>query len=207
MGARREIALMTFLLLAPFCGRAVAAGGERDEEVPRENPPDPPRPVQIETPAPRSDWQVYGVFGVGTPVGISGFEGVHRLGQVFEVSAGVGCGISAALAQPNSSFAHTLQWSVMPRLRLGDDGGAFTLGVGVSGGEYSAETGFCIGCEDSSPGPHSTEYAVWTNFEIGGEHLNGGLAFRYFLGLARAYSATGASNPIPYLGVGLGYAF
>src|SRR5450432_2178896 len=38
---------------------------------------------------------IYCVLGVGTPVGVSGFEAVHRLGQRFEIAAGFGGGFSA----------------------------------------------------------------------------------------------------------------
>jgi hypothetical protein len=187
------------LLLVPFCGRAVAAEPPHasDEEVPRANPPGI-RPAQvIESPPPRRDWEIYGVFGFGTPVGIAGLEGVHRFGELLELSVGLGNGISASNA---------LQWSVMPRLRGGDEGDAFTFGVGLSGGEYA---GLCIGCgKDDTTTLNPAYYTVWANFEIGGEHLSReGFAFRYFLGIAQDIRASRASLPVPYVGVGFGYAF
>lgn len=188
------------LLLVPFCGRAVAAEPPHasDEEVPRANPPGI-RPAQvIESPPPRRDWEIYGVFGFGTPVGIAGLEGVHRFGELLELSVGLGNGISASNA---------LQWSVMPRLRGGDEGDAFTFGVGLSGGEYAYETGFCLGCSDGETRPSATYrtfYTLWTNVEIGGQHLSAsGFAFRYFLGLAHGYEVEAGRSlafPIPYLG-------
>jgi hypothetical protein len=114
-----------------------------------------------------------------------------------ELSVGLGNGISASNA---------LQWSVMPRLRGGDEGDAFTFGVGLSGGEYA---GLCIGCgKDDTTTLNPAYYTVWANFEIGGEHLSReGFAFRYFLGIAQDIRASRASLPVPYVGVGFGYAF
>jgi hypothetical protein len=107
----------------------------------------------------------------------------------------------------------------MPRLRLGNDHSAFTVGAGVSGGEYGgfdfADTG--PGCyNDSSPcnRPFPTSYSLWGNLELGGEHWTSrGFALRYFVGLARgmAFGPIGSSvngqTTLPYFGLGLGYAF
>jgi hypothetical protein len=142
-----------------------------------------------------------------------GLEGVHRFGDSFELAAGFGNGLAAEGAQPNAGLGHALQWAVMPRLRLGDDRNALTLGAGLSGGEFSFHW-LCIGCGTDASGPTSvpTYYTFWSNFEIGGEHWSqGGFAIRYYLGLAHA-TMLGAPSPndiatIPYLGIGLGYAF
>jgi hypothetical protein len=157
---------------------------------------------------------IYGMFGFGSPVGVVGLEGVHRYGEWFELTAGFGNGLGALAAQPHGHFGHALQWSVMPRLRAGNDFNAFTLGAGLSGGEFSGHV-LCIGCEDeaSSSGPTSypTHYTLWTNFEVGGEHWSrSGLAIRYFLGLAHATLfgvPTSGIATLPYLGLGVGYAF
>ncbi|HVX96129.1 MAG TPA: hypothetical protein VHK47_14555 [Polyangia bacterium] len=168
-----------------------------------------------EEPAPRRESAVYGVAGFGTPVGGLGLEVVRRCGEKFELSFGVGEGMAAALAQPKGTFGHAVQWSVMPRVRFGNESDAFTFGVGLSGGEYAYETGFCLGCSDGETRPSATYrtfYTLWTNVEIGGQHLSAsGFAFRYFLGLAHGYEVEAGRSlafPIPYLGVGnLGYAF
>jgi hypothetical protein len=101
----------------------------------------------------------------------------------------------------------------MPRLRLGNDRNGFTLGAGLSGGEFSFQW-LCIGCGEEASGrtTYPTYYTLWSNFEIGGEYWSrSGFAIRYYLGLAHA-TMLGAppSNglaTIPYLGIGLGYAF
>jgi hypothetical protein len=170
----------------------------------------------------------YGVAGFGTPVGSLGLEAVHRLTPSVELTAGVGLGLSAAKNGP-SGAAHVLQWAVMPRYRVGTARAALTLGVGLSGGNYSHTRASLCGAdfeelECNSPG--SWRYTLWGNFEIGGEHwFQSGFAFRYFAGYgrvlaqgARNCAATtfdcddvpGSSFPyynIPYFGLALGRAF
>jgi hypothetical protein len=198
-----------------------------DAESPRATPaqevqqaPDPPPAVSIEEAEPSSPRRraIFLELGVATPIGFFGFEGVHRFGEFFEVSAGIGIGESAVESKTNS-FGGTLQWSLMPRLRLGNDHSAFTVGAGISGGEYG---GFDIadsgpGCySDSAPcdRPFPTRYSLWGNLELGGEHwTSSGFALRYFIGLARGMTVgpIGSSRydqtVLPYLGLGLGYAF
>ena len=157
------------------------------------------------------------MLGVATPIGFGGLEGVYRLGDHFELAAGVGVGGSAVESKTNS-FGGTLQWSLMPRLRLGNDYSAFTVGAGISAGEYGgidiADTG--PGCyNDSSPcdRPFPTQYSLWGNLELGGEHwTRSGLAVRYFIGLARGMTlgpigSSANHTELPYFGLGLGYAF
>jgi hypothetical protein len=196
-----------------------------DEETPRSKapeprpyeppPPPPPRREEIVAPARARHTAIYWIFGVGTPEGITGFEGVHRFGEWFELAAGFGQGLAAESAQPHGSFGHALQWSVMPRLHLGTAHNAFTFGAGLSGGQYT-DQGLCFGCDDgaSSNTTYPTYYTLWENVELGGEHWNrGGFAVRYYLGLAfgevpGAHSSpTMSTTALPYIGFGIGYAF
>jgi hypothetical protein len=191
-----------------------------DDEVPRASAPRdwataPPR--VLEKPGPPRRTAIYFAMGVGTPIGFLGFEGVHRVGELFELSAGIGIGGSAIEAEGHS-FGGVLQWSLMPRLRFGRDHAAFTLGAGVSGGQYG---GFDFGDEgpgcptDECTGGFPTKYVLWNNLEIGGEYWSrGGFALRYFGGLAFGMtvdpfggSPLGGTRFLPYLGAGLGYAF
>jgi hypothetical protein len=141
------------------------------------------------------------ITGAGTPVGISGPEAVHHFrSSPFEISAGFGGGFAAIDTRPHAPPGYVLQWAVMPRLRLGDKQHAFTLGAGMSGGEF---------------GIYQLSYTLWANFEAGGEHwLHGGLALRYFVGYVRGCTATsctvtagGGGLAFPYFGLGVGYAF
>jgi hypothetical protein len=198
-----------------------------DRESPRATPAQevkevlgPPPVVSLEEVEPSSPRRsaIYLAVGLATPIGFFGLEGVHRFGEFFEVSAGIGIGESAVESKTNS-FGGTLQWSLMPRLRLGNDHSAFTVGAGLSGGEYGgfdfADTG--PGCyNDSSPcdRPFPTRYSLWANFELGGEHwTSSGFAVRYFMGVARATTlrplgfSEGGQTALPYFGLGLGYAF
>lgn len=199
--------LAATLWVALICARARAAEPSSqqavDAETPRLKGPKArrdtvpsPTDQESEAPAPRRDTAIYFTFGLGTPEGLSGFEAVDRFGDSLELAAGLGAGFAAILAGPP---ANPLQWSVMPRLRLGDDHDAFTLGAGLSGGQYATDP---------------TYYTIWANFEIGSEHWSrGGFAFRYYLGFAHGMmlgSQSSADRPvpdIPYLGIGLGYAF
>jgi hypothetical protein len=101
----------------------------------------------------------------------------------------------------------------MPRLRLGDKHSAFTIGVGVSAGEYG-DFPLCTE-QNCSHGTDPTRYVFWGNVELGGEHwFRRGFAVRYFVGYAHGCTtescnttAYGASLNIPYAGFGIGYAF
>jgi len=144
--------------------------------------------------------------GLGTPVGFVGFEIVRRIAPVFEIAAGAGFGLAA----PSS-----IQWSIMPRLRLGEQLNAMVVGIGLSGGYYAV--GPTFGADDESSGPPGTaptQYTLWANFEAGGEHIaRGGFAFRYFVGLTHGWPAHGEAPlagellGFPYFGFGFGYAF
>jgi len=145
------------------------------------------------------------VYGV---VGFAGIEGVHRFGSVFEMSAGLGAGLSAALAKSGSP----LQWAVMPRLRFGaNERNTFTMGVGASGGSIGDIPLFCDEYCDQERASYPTHYWLWANFEVGGEHWwRNHFALRYFVGYAQgcqADSCSGSTLAIPYFGIGFGRAF
>lgn len=199
--------------------RADEPSATRTSEIQSESAPPPRATLGVPDPAPRRR-AIYCVLGVATPIGFVGFEGVFRLGALFEVAGGFGVGGSATQAETNASVGHALQWTLMPRLRLGDDHHAFTAGAGISGGEYGGFDLFGVGpgCHsDNDPcsGGFQTRYSLWANLEIGGEHWGrSGFALRYFLGLARGMtldpvgsSVNGQTLLLPYFGLGLGYAF
>src|SRR6476661_513643 len=74
---------------------------------------------------------VYGVVGYATPLGFAGLEAVRHFGPAFELAAGLGVGMSAALAHSGVP----LQWAVMPRVRVGRRAAhVVTFGAGASGG-------------------------------------------------------------------------
>ena len=93
-------------------------------------------PPTVEEPARRRTRAVYLMLGFGSPVGGFGVEGVQRFGSYFELAAGFGVGDAAANSEPHTGLGHVIQWALMPRLRLGDDATALTVGAGISGGEY-----------------------------------------------------------------------
>jgi hypothetical protein len=211
----RPVAVLAtgLLLVVPMRARAdqVADDEKPTARVPRSSATaQQPTPTRWEPPPEPKHTAIYYVFGAGTPVGAAGFEAVHRFGStVFELSAGIGAGFSAGMSTPNPPFGHSVQWSVMPRLRLGAGGNAFTAGAGISGGNYGG-IHLTIGDGPGPNAPYPTDYVLWANFEAGGEcWYDSGFALRYFLGLASgcAVSGCGSSTGFPYLGLGLGYAW
>jgi hypothetical protein len=169
-------------------------------------------PPTVEEPPRRRTRAVYLMLGFGSPVGGFGLEGVQRFGSHFELAAGFGVGDAAANSEPHTGLGHVIQWALMPRLRLGDDTTALTVGAGVSGGEYGYGfiRGFLQFCdEDPCPTtpPYPTQYVIWSNLETGLEHWwRNGFATRLFVGYGHGF-ASGDSFNLPYLGFGLGYAF
>jgi hypothetical protein len=170
-------------------------------------------PPGVEEPARRRTHALYLMLGFGSPVGGFGLEGVQRFGSLFELGAGFGLGEAAASSEPHSGLGHVVQWALMPRLRLGDDATALTVGAGISGGEYGDGflRGFLQFCEEdpcpTTSSPYPTQYVIWSNFETGFEHWwRNGFAIRVFAGYAHGF-ASGDSFNLPYLGFGLGYAF
>jgi hypothetical protein len=166
------------------------------------------------------------VFGAGTPVGGFGLEYVRRFRPWAELTGGLGAGSSALeKAAKDLGVGSPLQWAVMPRLRLGNSRHSFTLGVGLSGGNYAHVHRVYVDYEGGERPPPTVGrigYVVWANFEIGGEHWFGreGLYLRYFLGLANSLNPGTLTCPnsvacgtpysyyvLPYYGFGLGYAF
>jgi len=207
------------LILAAPLGAAVDAENPRP---PAAEPPEetngsfPARPQGPPAPDPSLPDRVrhtaiYYLNGFATPVGVVGLEGVERVGRWFELTGGLGMGFGAAGSEPHTGLGHALQWAAMPRLRLGDDHGGFTIGAGISGGNYADFPIFC-GENPCTTNPYPVSYFLWSNFEIGGEHWwSGGFAMRYFIGYAHAWCV---SNPcvsaltnLPYFGYGIGYAF
>jgi hypothetical protein len=166
-------------------------------------------PSEPEAPAPPIRSSVSFVTSFGGPLGFAGIESVTRVAPWLEISGGLGLGWAAADSEPNPGLGHMLQWSVMPRLLLGNEVGGLTIGAGVSGGNYSDEF-FCI--DDDCPSTYPVSYTLWGNAELGGEAWTpSGVALRIFAGWAHALWANGthgsASTDFPYLGGGVGYAF
>ncbi len=167
-------------------------------------------PVETDLPPPRAN-AIYSIFGFGTPVGIFGLEAVHRFGAM-ELALGLGLGLAASGSEPTPSVGHELQWAVMPRFRIaGDDYFALTFGEGLSGGQYGS--GVLSFCEEP-PCHYPTSYVVWANTELALETFWSRVSSRYFLGLAVGCEVTACAatlqerrDVIPYLGIGLGYAF
>jgi hypothetical protein len=150
----------------------------------------------------------YGVVGIGTPLGVVGFEGVFRIVPTLEISAGIGFGMTAMEAHSGSP----LQWAVMPRLRVGQhETSTFTLGAGASGGNIGDVPLFCDEYCDAPRASYPTHYFLFANVELGGEHwFSNGFALRYFAGVALGWETANGRYfglPLPYTGVGLGRAF
>jgi hypothetical protein len=207
------------------------AGQAADEEqppapAPPRPPASPPRWLPQDTTLPDPRYQaiysprvsrytaIYYLLGLGAPVGFIGLEAVHHFRSLpFELAAGFGNGFSAARSSKSPPFGHAIQWSVMPRVRAGDESNAFTLGAGISGGNYGNSPTFAA--DGQPPDTYPTKYVLWLNLEIGGEHWSTqGFAVRYFLGWANGCTFVGCSRTVnngtlsfPYLGIGLGYAW
>ena len=180
----RVVTVVAFLLLARRAEAQIHPKGEIEPTV-RKN-------------------AVYGIIGLGTPVGFAGIEAARHFGSFAEVGVGFGAGASARDGQLSP-----WQWSVMPRWRLGEAHLAFTAGVGVSGGNFGPPFNPYCG-ENCVPRPEYPGYWMWLNFEAGGEQWLGAFALRYFIGLAsgcRVAACSGNSESLPYLGMGFGYAF
>jgi hypothetical protein len=171
--------------------------------APRGAPSGPP--AEVSEPARRRTHAIYLMVGLGSPVGASGFEGVQRFGSQLEIAAGFGVGAAASGSEPHAGFGHVVQWALMPRLRLGDNNGAFTMGAGLSGGQYG-DIPLCFDGPDCAT-TYPTRYVIWSNVEIGYEHWwQSGFAMRTFAGYGHGF-ASGDSFNLPYFGIGIGYAF
>lgn len=164
-------------------------------------------------PEPVSHDAVYLEVGLGGPLGVLGVEWVSRVRPWLEVSWGVGFGWAAAASGSNGDVGQVLQWSVMPRLLLGNERGGATLGAGVSGGGYGDWGAKYLCFDDPCPSTYPLTYALWANAEVGGEAwLEHGLAVRFFGGWAHGWCTSSticrwAPTDVPYLGAGVGYAF
>ena len=128
---------------------------------------------------------IYGVVGLGTPVGAIGAEVEETVMPNWSLSAGLGWGM-----------ANAPQASAMIRWLGGGLRSKVTIGGCVSGGKYKW-TEFCFDCDD---GPVTKSGTVaWGNLEMGGEHrFWSGIAFRYFAGYGHVVAgdvACGAGSP------------
>ena len=148
---------------------------------------------------------IYAIVGLATPVGVVGFEGVRRLGSMVELAAGIGAGLTALQAHSGSP----LQWSVMPRLRVGNSWRhSFTFGTGVSGGNIGDVPLICDEFCDPKRSSYPVHYHLWANLEVGGEYWERSFAFRYFVGYAYGCQVDSCNAfGLPYVGVGTGIAF
>ena len=115
------------------------------------------RHVQAQEAEPlRRTTAVYGVGGLGTPVGYLGIEIVQRFGPELELTAGIRAGLAATSAHNGCP----LQWALMSRVRIGDTvRNNLTLGAGLSGGNYADIPFYCDNCTT-----YPVEYMLWANF-------------------------------------------
>jgi hypothetical protein len=190
--AGMRFTVLALMLVALASSPAVAADGE------------------VASPFEARSTAVYGVVGLGTPVGLVGAEIEQMLVPNLSLSAGVGWG--AANAPQLAAMAHFLAGGVRSKV---------TLGVGVSYGGYKW-TQFCI--DDCDNGPATKSGTVtWGNIEIGGEHrFWSGFALRYFGGYGHIIggdlvcdNAPAGCGPyyqndgynVVYTGIGVGGAF
>src|SRR5678815_4568848 len=79
---------------------------------------------------------VGGTAGMWTPVGELGAEMTIEPVPAFEIGVGAGMAFSGP------------QVALMPRLRVGNDETALTLGLGASAGHWKESPIFCWGGED-----------------------------------------------------------
>lgn len=204
-----QVILLSLIQLLPVS--AVDAETPRSppvQTVPGEPPPEL-APAPLASVPPERTSAVYFVSGLGAPLGFAGFEVAHHLGSIFEISGGLGLGLDAIEAQPHAGLSQILQWAVMPRLRFGNRPGAFTAGAGISGGNDGF---FCWVPDTCVDGTYPLSYYVWANFELGMEvWTDSGFAFRAFGGYAHGWCLNGTcengGTDLPYLGLGVGYAF
>jgi hypothetical protein len=156
--------------------------------------------------------RVGGTLGLWTPIGAAGVN-YTRMTRFVEVDVGAGLAFSGPQA------------AVMPRLRLGNDNIAFTLGVGLSVGRYRNE----FECPDIDlDWTDDTDevcivpetVALWGNGEAGvAVTSRAGLFLRVFAGGGQIAATSGCdADPdecdsvdpgtfMPYGGVTLGQAF
>lgn len=188
-----RVAALALVLIVAASGRAAAAGDDASAS------PFESRPTAI-----------FGILGLGTPVGSVGVEMEQMVLPNWSLSAGAGWGA-----------ANALQGAAMVRWLVGSPQGKLTIGAGISGGKYQWTDFFCIDCED---GPVTKSGTVaWANLEVGSEiRLSSGLALRFFGGYGHIIAGNLVCDPpatscgpyyqdagydLIYLGGGVGYAF
>jgi hypothetical protein len=199
----RRGGILTLALVVGAAGAPRAARAARDDEVPHSTSTDPGAAraaAEPEADAPelgdeRRD-AILLVLGMGTPIGVAGLEGIHRFGRSLELSVGFGEGL-AALASAHGRLG-ALQWSVMPRLRIGNERTALTLGAGISAGEF-AWPSLGLDCESNCGPPHPTSYTFWSNLEAGVEVWRHAFSFRAFAGVALEMPSPPRAAPLPRL--------
>jgi len=188
-----RVTILALMLVALASGRAAA--NEDDASA---------SPFEARTTA------VYGVVGLGTPVGLVGVEIEQMVVPNLSLSAGAGWG--AANAPQLAAMLHFLAGGVRSKV---------TIGVGASHGKYQWVEFPCIDCEN---GPVTKSGNVtWGNIEVGGEHrFWSGFALRYFGGYGHIIGGDLVCDNAPagcgpyyqsdgynviYTGIGVGGAF
>jgi hypothetical protein len=191
--AGMRAAILALMLVGLTSGRAAAA--DDDESV---------SPFESRSTA------VFGIVGLGTPVGLIGVEIEQMVESHLSLSAGAGWGV--ANAPQLAAMIHFLAGGVRSKV---------TFGVGASHGQYKWEEFPCFDCEN---GPVTKSGNVtWGNIEIGGEHrFWSGFALRYFGGFGHIVSGDLVCDNAPsgcgpyyqndgyniiYTGIGVGGAF
>lgn len=151
---------------------------------------------------------IYAVVGLGTPVGLVGAEVEETILPHLSLSAGVGWGA-----------ANAPQGAAMLRWLGGSHWSRFTIGAGISGGQYKWTDLSCF--YDTCPSKSGT--VAWGNVEIGYElRSSSGFALRYFGGYGHIIAGNLVCDPpatscgsyyqndgynLIYVGAGIGYSF
>jgi hypothetical protein len=218
---------MTLLgIVATILARAASVQGAEEPREPKAGNQGQPVPRSAPESVPRKT-SIHAIVGFGAPVGLLGIEVAHVFGSTFEVSTGIGSGQNASVAASRGiAIGNSLQWAVMPRLRVAGDTTTFTVGAGISGGNYAVirHCGFIVPNEDcTTVFVPEAGYVLWGNLEMGWEIQSpGGFSLRGFVGYGHVLTpgalhcvnsvpncATSPSEgqDLPYVGLGAGYAF
>jgi hypothetical protein len=151
---------------------------------------------------------IYAELGLGTPVGLVGAEVEEMILPNWSLSAGVGWGA-----------ANAPQGAAMLRWLVGNELAKFTIGAGISGGQYKWWDWASF--YDTTATKSGT--VAWGNVEIGAEiRTRSGFALRYFGGYGHIIAGDLVCDPpatscgpyyqndgynLIYIGVGVGYSF
>jgi hypothetical protein len=143
---------------------------------------------------------VGGTLGMWTPVGELGAEMTIEPAPAFEIGVGAGMAFSGP------------QLAVTPRLRVGNDETALTLGLGASVGHWKESPLFCWG--DESECSDTNANVLWVNGEAAFERITSdGVTLRGFFGIGRMVGDQDCTGPecgnldtvLPYLGLTIGH--